>query len=561
MAKINISYNRKSTEDKGRQAQSIEDQRNVNNTTAQRWNMIIDQEFIDEKTALKPYVRENFIRMTELINDDKVANLFCWKLDRLARNPIEAGIITYMLQMRKIESIITHDKVFKPEDNALMTAVEFGMANQYSRDLGKNVKRGLESKKNKGWMPNLAPNGYLNERINQKGFNRILPDPERFKAIQKLWKLGLEGNHSIANLVDVINNTYKVKTKRGREFSKSTLHRIFQNPFYYGYFKDGETLIKGKHEPMVTKKEYDELQEIFNAHRGRPKGSKAVNKYNGLIQCGECGYTVIPEPLKKKFIKSTGKVKTYKYWRCSHKSKKMKCTQKSIIEVDLEQEITKFLETIEIDNEYIEWGMKFVEKHLDDDVKERKNLQKQYKAELTETSDEIDSLVKLMIGKANKNRTLLNETEFEKQKLDLSIKRDEITELLESLNIRQDDVIQAVRDNLEFCILLMEKFNDGGIDEKRKILLEMGRTIKMKDKNLYITPEKPFRSIQKVKEFTNTYPKWVELNPSRYNRDKEAFTTVSQLWRRGQDSNLRYSLTRTYAFQAYPFDHSGTSPK
>lgn len=539
MSKINVSYNRKSTEDKRRQLQSIDDQKRINRETANRWDKTIDKEFVDEKTALKPYVRENFTRMTQLINDDKVANLFCWKLDRLARNPIEAGIITYMLQMGKIESIITHDKVFHPQDNALMTAVEFGMANQYSRDLGKNVKRGLESKKSKGWMPNLAPNGYLNERTNQKGFNRILPDPERFESIQKLWQIALKGNHSISDLVDIINDEYKIRTKRGKKFSKSTLHRIFQNPFYYGYFKDGNSLIKGNHKPMVSKKEFDKLQDVFSTHRGRPKGSKAVNKYNGLVQCGECGYTVIPEPLKKKFIKSTGKIKTYKYWRCSHKSKKIICTQKSIIETDLEQEVTDFLETLEVDNEYIEWGMKFVEHHLDNDIKERKNLQKKYQTLLTETTDEINSLVKLMIGKANKTRALLTEEEFEKQKLDLSIERDGLTTQLKDLNTRQDHVIKEVRDSLEYCRILTERFNDGGIEEKRRILLKMGRTIIMKDKKLSITPEKPFMSMQKVKEFTTTYPKWVELNPYRENNDFEAFLTVSRLWRRWWDSNPR----------------------
>ena len=87
--------------------------------------------------------------MTKLINEGKVYNLFCWKLDRLARNPIEAGIITYLLQTRKISSIITPNKTFYLEDNAILTAVEFGMANQYSRDLSGNVSEGLKAKEKK----------------------------------------------------------------------------------------------------------------------------------------------------------------------------------------------------------------------------------------------------------------------------------------------------------------------------------------------------------------------------------------------------------------------------
>ena len=99
MEKLNISYNRKSTEDKGRQAQSIEDQRKINKQTAKQLGFTINHEFIDEKTALEPYVREGFLEMTKLINEGKVNNLFCWKLDRLARNPIEAGIVLSLIHI------------------------------------------------------------------------------------------------------------------------------------------------------------------------------------------------------------------------------------------------------------------------------------------------------------------------------------------------------------------------------------------------------------------------------------------------------------------------------
>lgn len=71
MEKLNISYNRKSTEDKGRQAQSIEDQRKINKQTAKQLGFTINQEFIDEKTALEPYVREGFLEMTKLITEEK----------------------------------------------------------------------------------------------------------------------------------------------------------------------------------------------------------------------------------------------------------------------------------------------------------------------------------------------------------------------------------------------------------------------------------------------------------------------------------------------------------
>ncbi len=165
-----------------------------------------------------------------------------------------------------------------------------------------------------------------------------------------------------------------------------------------------------------------------------------------------------------------------------------------------------------------------------------------------------------MIGKSNKDHSLLTEQEFEKQKLDLSYKRDEITEQLKDLNKRQDHIINEVRTNLEFCTNLINRFNNGSIEDKREILLNLGRTVDLRDKILSIKPEIPFKSMQKVKKFTTTYPKWVELNPSLDNNKNEALATVSRFWRRGQDSNLRSTKRQKSLFESDAFDHSATSP-
>jgi DNA invertase Pin-like site-specific DNA recombinase len=48
-----------------------------------------------------------------------------------------------------------------------MMAVELGMANQYSRDLSENVKRGNRQKLSQGGWPCNAPFGYLNNKADK----------------------------------------------------------------------------------------------------------------------------------------------------------------------------------------------------------------------------------------------------------------------------------------------------------------------------------------------------------------------------------------------------------
>ena len=67
------------------------------------------------------------------------------KIDRLARNPVDGGQIQWLLQNSVIAHIQTHDRGYFPTDNVLMMSVEFGMANQYIRDLSVNTARGTSA--------------------------------------------------------------------------------------------------------------------------------------------------------------------------------------------------------------------------------------------------------------------------------------------------------------------------------------------------------------------------------------------------------------------------------
>ena len=74
-----------------------------------------------------------------------------------------------MLQRGIIKHIQAYDRSYHPEDNVLLMSVEFGMANQFILDLSKNVKRGLRTKAEKGWLPTTAPLGYLNDKSKERG--------------------------------------------------------------------------------------------------------------------------------------------------------------------------------------------------------------------------------------------------------------------------------------------------------------------------------------------------------------------------------------------------------
>ena len=102
--------------------------------------------------------------------------ILSWKLDRLARNFDDGGKIIGLLQRGVIQEIRTFEKTYLPADNVLSIAVEFGMANQYVRDLSVNIRRGIREKIRRGVFCGKAPLGYYNE----PRLRTIEPHPENF---------------------------------------------------------------------------------------------------------------------------------------------------------------------------------------------------------------------------------------------------------------------------------------------------------------------------------------------------------------------------------------------
>lgn len=149
--------------------------------------------------------------------------------------------------------------------------MESASANQYVIDLSKNVKRGLETKLTKGWLPNLAPAGYLNDQIEKT----IIKDTERFNLISKMWQLMITGSYTPPRILKIANEDWGYRTRKtkrlgGKPLSRSGIYKIFTNIFYAGILEHKNRQFEGKHEPMITLDEYDRVQ-VLMGRKGKPR--------------------------------------------------------------------------------------------------------------------------------------------------------------------------------------------------------------------------------------------------------------------------------------------------
>ncbi|MCG8508234.1 MAG: recombinase family protein, partial [Rhodospirillales bacterium] len=249
-----IPYFRKSSEDKKeKQILSLKRQRRWARQRAEAEGHTLQTHLEEEKSAKLPYMRPVFDDLLARIKRGEAQGIYVWKLDRLARNPEEAGIIMGMLARGEILLIITSQRTYRPEDNALISYVDFGIADQYSRDLSSNVYDGLHHKAAMGDYPSHACLGYLNTRYREKGKNRIVHDPERFDKTRQVLQRLLTGNYSVAEVIFFAENTLHLTappwgSRPARTMSRSGWYRFFANPLpsgWYEYPKGSGNWIKG----------------------------------------------------------------------------------------------------------------------------------------------------------------------------------------------------------------------------------------------------------------------------------------------------------------------------
>lgn len=509
-------YCRKSSEAEDRQVLSIESQTAELKRLAEKLSLNVAEIFTESQSAKAPG-RPVFKEMIQKINQGRASGVVCWKLDRLARNPIDGGQIIWLLQKGVIKHIQTFDRAYYPEDNVLLMSVEFGMANQFILDLSKNVKRGLRAKLEKGWRPNLAPLGYLNDKAKGKGKGEIIKDPARFALVKKMWELMISGSYTPPRILDIASNKWGLRTRSGKMLSRSMIYRIFTNAFYAGLFeypKGSESWHQGKHEPMIALREYDRVQ-VLLGRKGNPRPKKHSFAFRGVIRCGECNSPITPDaknqiicascrykfssnnrqacPLCNKPIEKMEKptVLRYLYYRCT-KRKDPGCSQGSVEVKELERQIDKILSRVQISERFKSWAIKYLKEESEKETASREAVLSSQRRAYDSCLKKLDNLLQLKISPSNSDGNLLSDEEYARRKGELIREKLRLEEILHDREGQVDRWLEIAEKAFDFACYARCWFKKGTPEEKTRILQALGSNLTLKDKKLKIQLKKPF---------------------------------------------------------------------
>jgi site-specific DNA recombinase len=471
-----ILYARKSSESEDRQVQSIEDQVKTLRQLARQRELLVVDELVESKSAKEPGQRPVFNSLLEAIRKREGDSILCWSINRLSRNPEESGILMGMLQRGQIQAIRTIDREYLPDDNVLLLTFESGIANQFIVDLRKATIRGTNSKVEKGWAPHLAPEGYRNDVLTKT----IIPDGDRFTILRSGWEMMLTRGYSVPHVLRHIDDlgyrTRPTKRSKGRPLSRSSLYRIFRNPFYCGEFRHGGRVYRGCHEPMVTREEFDRVQEALDAKRFT-KPQKRTFAYTGLITCGNCGCAITAEEKQRQY--RTGTIRVFRYYRCTGNRG---CLKTAVREEDIEVAILGYLDRIRLAPQTAAWAETCLERHLAEGAEVQDAQQRQRRDALQRAQGRLDRLFEMRMDQ---------EIESEVFSTRKAVLENEISELLASIenaSSRVDRTRTSIENALSFCDSAHHRFSARDVEVKREVAALLGARYVLRNRNLEIIP-------------------------------------------------------------------------
>ena len=505
------AYIRKSSEDKKRQIQSIPKQYEWCKKEAKRRGINIVNFFEDSSSAHK-LNRQGFKDMIFAIEKSKEPiGIITWKISRLARNPIDEGVIKYAFMRKKVIHILARDREYRENENQIIMGVDFGQATQYSIELSKDVKEGMDKKVVAGFRPVKAPYGYLNDPIGLKGEKKIFADKKYFKPIQQFLKLFSTGAYTVPELQKKMTKE-GILSRTNRPFSLSTLYLILKRRFYCGEYYWRGRIIKGKHRPMISVKEYEKNQQLLGREQ-KISENKYQNYYSGFITCSKCqssitGYSKVKHNRKKG-------ISVYHYLKCVNKNKK--CLQKPLTRKIIDEQVLLILQGLTLPKSVVGLVLeKLKENHEEEQNHDTKKLQR-LKIRMAEIEQE-----KVILGEKLVKGIIKDELYT---KMNQSLEDEQLVserKIEEQKQLNEFDLAKAKK-LFEFGYYAQKHFHSGSFEIKKLILKTIGSNFFVNDKKLSVELNKGFAIVEKIKHLFDAENGRIELN---YNRSSKGLKPV-----------------------------------
>ena len=511
-------YARKSTDSEDRQVRSIGDQISELQELAKKENLEIVDTIVEKQTAKKPG-RPLFAEMLKKLEAGEAVGILAWHPDRLARNSVDGGQIIYLVDTGVIQELKFPTFWFDPTPQGkFMLSIAFGQSKYYVDNLSENIKRGHRQKLKNGIWPQKAPLGYVNDKEKKI----ICVDKEKAPFIKKAFEAYASGNHTLENLRKVINGL-GLKSRAGGLLSVSNYQYFLQNPIYCGVIRYNGELYNGKHEPIISKKLFDETQEIMT-RKSKPQKSDKMKffLYRGFFKCGECGFTITAD----RKIKKSGK--QYVYYYCTKKNPQHVCSQNVFTrEEKISSQIKTELQKVSLPEDCSDWMIKELENEKIQSNQSSDFFAQKIKNELSKLDEKLEKLMTAYL------ENVLSLAEYQEAKNIIvnqkQVLKDKIVSFERKSNNRFELSINFIKASKQAKIIALQENSERILDFLKKI----GSNFQIQNQNISFSPRGAWLIVVKSGLGARSAP-----FAERSSADNSPEISDFQKMRRVQDLNL-----------------------
>src|ERR1700674_2398417 len=256
-----LTYARVSSKEQEKEGFSIPAQQKLLQGYAASHGFVVAQEYVDIETA-KQSGRTNFEQMVRYLKAHPTTRLILVeKTDRLYRNLKDWVTLDDLdIEIHLVKEGIVLSRNSRSSEK-FVHGIKVLMAKNYIDNLSEEARKGMQEKAAQGFWPSRAPLGYLNV-LGPDGKKIIVPDPDTAPVVTHLFDWYATGTLSLEDLAEKARTAGLIYRRTGSTVPRSNIHSILRNPLYAGDFDWSGQVYKGRHQPLVTRELWDQVQRI-----------------------------------------------------------------------------------------------------------------------------------------------------------------------------------------------------------------------------------------------------------------------------------------------------------
>ena len=301
----------------GQQEQSIDGQLRDCYAFADREGYSIVGEYIDRALTGRNDDRPDFQRMLSDAQKKQFQCIIVWKLDRFARNRYDSAVHKADLKKHGVRVVSATENITDEPEGIMLEGLLESLAEYYSANLSKHVKRGQRESVLNGNVPGGVP-PYGFKLVNKK----LVADETKAPIIRQIFEQYAKGVPKKKIFEEL--NARGIRNAYGKPFTYSSLQNNLRNPKYIGKFIFNGEEVPGCCEALVSEEIFNAVQKRLDSVKRAPAAQKAKQEYllQGKAFCGCCGAPLVGES-------GRGRGGVYHYYACAEKKKRHTCNKKN----------------------------------------------------------------------------------------------------------------------------------------------------------------------------------------------------------------------------------------